>query len=196
MQPALTKAGSGDEIWVSAGTYTPGNNRSLSFILRGGVTLLGGFPVGGGELYNRDWLANQTILSGDIGTPGMNVDNSYHVVNASYCSEESVLDGFIIRDGYVESTISNNNGGGLYNDHCPMSIKNTTITNNFAEFSGGGLWANMSDVSIENVKFSYNSANSGGGLYNSMGSILYSKGVVESNTSVSGSGKDLQRCGS
>ncbi|HEX2899580.1 MAG TPA: hypothetical protein VHS96_07675, partial [Bacteroidia bacterium] len=84
LQNALTAAVSGDTILVAAGTYKPDlaapGNRSLSFGMKTGVVLLGGFPTGGGTLAQRNWVTNPTILSGDIGTQGVHTDNSYHVV--------------------------------------------------------------------------------------------------------------------
>jgi hypothetical protein len=45
LQAALAAAVSGDEIWVAAGTYKPTatTNRSVSFALKNGVGVYGGF---------------------------------------------------------------------------------------------------------------------------------------------------------
>ena len=45
LQAALAAAGNGDEIWVATGTYYPTNatDRSLSFELKRGVKIFGGF---------------------------------------------------------------------------------------------------------------------------------------------------------
>ena len=48
-----------------------------------GVAIYGGFAgteePATFDLDDRDLTANETILSGDIGTPGNNADNCYHV---------------------------------------------------------------------------------------------------------------------
>jgi len=44
LQTALSKAISGNEIWVKAGVYYPGTNRADTFTLKNGVVVLGGFP--------------------------------------------------------------------------------------------------------------------------------------------------------
>lgn len=189
LQSALATAVAGDEIWVAAGTYTPGNNRAASFNLKGGVTLLGGFPTGGGESFSRDWDANPTILSGDIGTPGMNVDNSYHVVKGSVCTGEAVIDGFIISNGYVEISIVNNNGGGLYIDRCQMILRNSIIKENYAYNFGGGMWASNTNVDFDNVTFLENkSVTTGGGFYFTGGMLNLLDVLFDGNTSGSAGG--------
>jgi len=93
LQDALAAAVSGDEIWVAAGTYYPGQNRAASFHLKSGVAIYGGFPPGGGDFASRDWENNPTILSGDIGTPGNDSDHRYHVVVGDSIDETSIVDG-------------------------------------------------------------------------------------------------------
>jgi hypothetical protein len=83
LQSALTVAPSGSEIWVAAGTYRPDYNpgtgthtldRCASFTLKNGVALYGGFdgtdspqyPGGETGRDQRDPVANETILSGDL----------------------------------------------------------------------------------------------------------------------------------
>jgi hypothetical protein len=48
------------------------------------VDVYGGFDPGSGDdtWAERDWVNNETILSGDVGTVDVNTDNSYHVVSA------------------------------------------------------------------------------------------------------------------
>jgi hypothetical protein len=103
---ALTQAASGDEIWVAAGTYKPttGTDRTISFVLKAGVGVYGGFAGTETARAQRNWTANGTTLSGDIGTPGDNSDNCYHVVSASGDMQNGVLDGFTVSGG-------NANGG-------------------------------------------------------------------------------------
>src|SRR5262245_33413223 len=69
LQSALAVAGSGDEVRVAAGTYTPapaGGSQTATFQLISGVQILGGYAGAGADPDARDPVANITILSGDI----------------------------------------------------------------------------------------------------------------------------------
>jgi len=141
LQDALAAAVDGAEIWVAEGAYLPTDvtDRYSSFHLVSGVAVYGGFDptdgaVGWGD---RDWDANPTVLSGDIGTPGGNSDNSYHVVTAgSLVPETTVLDGFIITGGNANlGSAPWEWGGGMYVEGNP-TIRNTTFISNTAR--GGG----------------------------------------------------------
>ncbi len=95
-----------DEIWVADGTYLPtgGSDRSVSFQLVNGVTLYGGFSGMETSAADRDSLGGGTILSGDIGQPGFDEDNSYHVVVGSGTDSTAVLNGFTVTAGYADGS--------------------------------------------------------------------------------------------
>jgi hypothetical protein len=81
LQQALAASDAGDEIWVAKGTYKPttGTDRTASFAMKNGVAIYGGFNGTETAQNQRNRATNVTILSGDIGTPNDNSDNSYHV---------------------------------------------------------------------------------------------------------------------
>ncbi|MBN2781247.1 MAG: hypothetical protein JXR21_04720, partial [Candidatus Marinimicrobia bacterium] len=100
LSDAIAAAQSGDEIWIAAGTYTPGYNREDSFSLKEGVKLYGGFYGGEMNRSDRDIRRNATVLSGDIGITGDKSDNCYHVITHSGAlSTATTIDGLTIRDG-------------------------------------------------------------------------------------------------
>ncbi|MCJ7695235.1 MAG: hypothetical protein MUO40_07380 [Anaerolineaceae bacterium] len=174
LQAALSSETSVNEIWVAAGTYIPTltNDRTISFQLKSGVAIYGGFPVDGGVWEERDWVTNPTTLSGDIGDPGNNADNSYHVVSGSEVDGTAVLDGFTISDGNANSSSSPNYfGGGMINDNSSPTLTNVTFSANSAKHGGGMRNSSNSSPTLNNVTFSANSASySGGGMSNSSNS--------------------------
>ena len=132
LQTAINAAGAGAQIWVKAGTYKPtsyldpkvtNDPRSRSFILKGGVSVLGGFAGMETQLDQRDVESNPTILSGDfngndsaawppvVGNDG-NVgsgdltrsENAYHVIGALSQTTAPILDGFTITGGNANNT--------------------------------------------------------------------------------------------
>jgi|GEM_PF-2054665 len=165
LQEALSNAPADLEIWVAAGTYTPGGTREDSFILKDTVDVYGGFN--GDETFReaRDPENNVTILSGDIGAQDYKSDNCYHVVTGA---NNVVLDGFTISDGNANETSGFlARGGGIFNNYTSPTISNCTFSNNSAYNYGGGMYNNnWSDPTVINCTFLNNSSQLGGGIFN------------------------------
>ena len=169
LQSALSAASSGDEIWVAAGTYKPtaGTDRTISFELKNGVAVYGGFVGMETLLSERDPKTNVTTLSGDIGVGDSVSDNSYHVVVGSNTDSSAILDGFTITAGYANGIDTNASGGGMYNNNGNPSVMNLIFSGNSA-FEGGGGMSNepYGNPALTDVTFSNNSAGWGGGMSN------------------------------
>ena len=179
LQTALTGAASGDEIWVAAGTYKPtaGTDRTVTFQLKNGVALYGGFAGTETARTQRNPAVNVTILSGDIDnndsqTPIItdlttvtgNTTNSWHVVTGA---TGATLDGFTITAGNNSAaTTPNNRGGGMYNNSSSPTLTNVTFSGNWAGYGGGMANHGGSSPTLTNVTFSGNSAAYGGGMFN------------------------------
>jgi len=180
LQDALAYAGGGDMVWVAKGTYKPtsGNDRSTSFKIEKNVNLFGGFDGNEISVEQRNFLQNETILSGDIGTIDDHNDNSYHVVeNAA----NAVLDGFTIANGYANGTDSDAFGGGIYNcGDFNMKVINCTLKNNSATCGGGACSYEAMGNMFRNCKFAENTATYGGAISN-----FYSVGATISNSTFS-----------
>ena len=169
LQSALAAASSGDEIWVAAGTYKPtsGTDREISFTLKNGVAVYGGFAGTETLLSQRNYETNVTVLSGDIGVAGDNSDNSYHVVVGSNTDNSAVLDGFTITSGNANGSDANPFGGGMYTFTGSPTIINITFTDNAAAMGGGMYNENKSNPRITHVVFHGNTATDfGGGMDN------------------------------
>ena len=193
LQDGLSVAEYGDRIWVAAGTYTPDANslcpdgtgdRAVTFQLKNGVGMYGGFPVGGGDWQDRDPNLYETILSGDIAGDDIidpnKTENSYHVVTASGTDANTILDGFTITSGNAGSSEPDNRGAGMYNAFGNPWVANCTFTDNLAGYikydmydqiiipgEGGGMYNYRSNPRITNCQFINNCAiESGGAIYN------------------------------
>ncbi len=166
---AISQAGAGSELWVAAGTYKPnGAYRSNSIAINKDVKIYGGFAGTETAAYQRDWVANQTILSGDIGTVGSDADNSYWVTTVSNSS--AVLDGFIITKGRGANT----DGAGSYISYCSPTIRNCTYNDNITDGSdadGGGIHCWRAGPTVVGCLFIDNEAgDDGGAVCNKSGS--------------------------
>jgi hypothetical protein len=200
LQAALVVAESGSDIWVAAGTYTPGGpgDRTATFQLRTGVGIYGGFAGTEVSRSERSPATNLTVLSGDLSGNDLEVlepaklvsestrsDNSYHVVTGSGADQTAVLDGFVITGGNANGAGSGNfNGGGLINvssggGSVPANptLVNCTFQGNSASRNGGGVYNEAGIPTFIDCVFGENHANGGpieqggGGMYNERGSL-------------------------
>lgn len=157
------------QVWVAAGTYKPTTNtgpasRTLSFAMKNGVQILGGFPATGlPGLAERNPAGNPTLLSGEIGGAG-NADNAYHVFkNPARLDDTAVLDGFIITGGNANGSSEEGAGGGMFTVNSTQTLINCTFQNNSSASLGGGLFNGNTAPTLTNCWFLNNSAVGGGG---------------------------------
>lgn len=139
LQSALKSAAAKDEIWVAAGTYVPGKDRTDAFRLKPGVALYGGFKGTEKTREQRDAMANLTVLSGDLAGDdngfANNAENAYHVVAGS---NDAIIDGFVITGGNADGTGANGYGGGMYNYSASPIVQHCVFIGNSAGDAGGG----------------------------------------------------------
>jgi hypothetical protein len=182
LQTGLAAATAGVEVWVAQGTYKPTTTttRNIYFNIPSSVIVYGGFAGTEDNLADRNFRTNVSVLSGDIGTPNVMDDNSYHIVVMDGSSNTTLLDGFTITGGYANfdskrtynaplatpTTVTIETGGGIVvqNGGSP-TIANCTISNN-AAVTGGGLYASdASTPTISLCKIMGNQAGFGSALY-------------------------------
>ena len=140
------------EIWVAAGTYTPGGavmDNNSTFSVEVPVDLYGGFSGSESTRDARDASTNIVTLSGDIldnDDGGMDslarTDNVLHVMTVSGAiPQRIIMDGFTISGGQTSddgnAILFDRAGGGILAGSA-MAISNCTFTNNFGR-SGGGV---------------------------------------------------------
>ena len=180
LQDALINVtSSGNQIWVTSGTYKPDvSDRDASFKVY--TNLYGGFDGTETQLSDRDMslihTTNATILSGDLlndddATVDFNDstrdDNSKHVVEIY--SNNIEINGLTIKDGYADDTSGDDRfGAGIFKNTSVHSttIKNCTIKNNVA-FTGAGLsltTTTASNIIIDACIIENNLANTASGF--------------------------------
>ncbi|MCB9302112.1 MAG: HYR domain-containing protein [Lewinellaceae bacterium] len=144
LQDALALAGNCPnvmEIWVAAGTYKPtsGTDRNAAFVMKDGVAIYGGFNGTETQLSQRDWAANVAILSGDIGIPGNNADNTFSVIRSFGIGNSSILDGFTVTQANATPASGDILGGGIYNEGSSPIIRNCIFSNNTGSYVNAGV---------------------------------------------------------
>jgi hypothetical protein len=180
------------EIWIAGGTYKPdcsitipngSGDRTAVFRLINGVKIKGGYAGYGAPDPNfRDTNWYKTILSGDIGIPDVNADNSYHVVTADSIDETTILDGLTITAGNANGSSPYDAGGGMYNHNASPVVINCIFTKNVADANGGGMYNESSNPKITNCIFSGNLADYGGGISDSNSSPTVTNCTFIKNT--------------
>jgi len=187
LQQAIDSADAGDEIWVMEGTYFPtraidGNDdlsleeREKTFYISEEVKLLGGFEGTESDVSTRNWLENQTVLSGNLGDQNDSLDNAYHVLwidgSSSPISEDCIIDGFTIEKGKADGLGIHESGAALYNfgiggEASPLII-NCLIRENESNY-GGSLYNSgkegISSPSIQSCKFIDNKGSNGSAMF-------------------------------
>ena len=122
LQTAIDNAISGDQIWVCTGTYKPtkfidensvADSRSRAFMLKGGVSIYGGFSGNENSLDQRNSALNPVILSGDFFSndstswppDSLRSENAYHVAVALKQVGTILVDGIVFTAGNANNNI-------------------------------------------------------------------------------------------
>jgi len=185
------------EVWVAGGTYlptvdmngavVPETNRGLTFRLREGVGLYGGFEGGETDRSQRDPdPANRptTILSGEIGSEGI-ADNVCHVVTGAGLA---ILDGFTIELGNADGGGDYNMGGGMFILGDSLKVIDCIFDGNTASTQGGAVYIEGGGPEFIGCTFSNNTAVSAGGAVFASAGPKFFNCVFEGNTAEQGGG--------
>jgi hypothetical protein len=115
----------------------------------------------------REKCTGKTILSGDIGLPNDDEDNSFHVVIGSGTDSTAVLENVTITAGNADGNLPHNNGGGMLNDQGSPTVKYCCFVANNAVDAGGGIYNYLlSSPTLISNSFCDNTASWGAGLAN------------------------------
>lgn len=170
----------------------------MHFTLKNGVAIYGGFA--GNEdptnfnLDDRDFEGNETILSGHFWEPHWQPALHFHTYHVFFHPEgtdldkTAVLDGFTITGGKADGEKPHNQGGGMKNTDCNITLTNVTISGNETSGYGGGILNHSSNPRLTNVTISGNTAPNGGGIYNQFSDPTLTNVTISGNTASNGGG--------
>ena len=162
-----------NNVYISEGTYPE------HVLMSNGVSIRGG--------YSSDFNSRDTNLINY--RTKINGTGDGRCIYAQFISEETVIEGLIISNGYL--TGSMNNGAGIYCDYCSsdLIIKNNEIKNNTSLNSyGGGIYLWYSSPGIYNNKIINNNAVYGSGLYLTSSSPKIYYNTINDNSGGNGAG--------
>ncbi|MEM6297165.1 MAG: choice-of-anchor D domain-containing protein, partial [Bacteroidota bacterium] len=188
LQKALEESTTDTKIYVATGTYKPtqtvdarsgslttGNSRDATFLIPSTVQVYGGFvgnetQITQAVLDNRDFVANETVLSGDIDNNGtLDNGNVFHILLTVQAASSTLIDGFTVSDGSADvQTDIDGAGAGIFNSEgfsggtmaaSNPIVKNCLFTNNRSGLGGAVYLANgniSTDMTFENCTFDSN----------------------------------------
>src|SRR5690606_14551513 len=122
-------------------------DRTISFNLKSGVHIFGGFYGGETDKNQRVPDATPTVLTGDLQendsplepygirynytapNDSLSIDNSYHVMTCNSLNSTSLIDNIITTSGHANGTTNNQNkGAGIFINNCANYLYLTTLT--------------------------------------------------------------------
>lgn len=188
VQQGVNAALSGDDVWVTKGTYV------ATITLKSGVGVYGGFVGTETDRVQRDAVANVTILDGNLSGSVVTCPPGAVIT--------TVLDGFTLRNGtgtddgdYINGTSFR--GAGIHCVNASPTISHNTLSGNQADYSdtvsyGGGIYVRSSAAVITGNTFTGNGADAGGGIRAETFNGTISDNVFTSNSATDyGGGMDL-----
>lgn len=139
LRQAIDSSKAGDTIKVAAGTYIPGYSRDASFVVKSGTVLLGGYAASD-STRARSFSEYATILDGRYSTTAF--AQVAHVVKCVAAGAGTVIDGFIIQNGYAygDGLYDPEEGGGmLITAYSKPRVLNCLFKNNYASQNGSAI---------------------------------------------------------
>ncbi len=188
LQDALDDAGSGDEIWVKAGTYAI----SAEIQVNKPIGIYGGFAGSEIERIQRDWANNTTTID------GQGITRIFRI------TDEPTIDGFTLTNGYYTGALG---GGAIFIGGVSSWLKTVRISNCIISgntayanpigpegFRGGGaIHIGIGDPLFMNCLIINNSTNAyGGGVNVYSGSPQFINCTISKNTALMGGGVYMQ----
>ncbi|MCA9312406.1 MAG: hypothetical protein KDA21_14430, partial [Phycisphaerales bacterium] len=191
------------EIWVAEGDYAPTDamDNQATFAMTDGVTMLGGFPAGGGDgtIDARDPAAFLTsLIAGPGGTshivtvgPGVTTFIDGFRITGGSATTGDDLDasggGMLVNEGNatVEHCAFNDNlaenGAAIYVRNGVLTLRDCAFVENLAYVYGGALMSEGGRMTLERCDLDDNLAFLGGGAIVNRGIATLINSLVRNN---------------
>jgi len=180
LREAITAANTDTASGATAGECVAGSNSDSDTItltgVAGTITLLSALPNITADVSINGPGASQLTISGN---------NNFRVFSLTLSSGLVSFSGLTITNG----RISNDVGGGIYNQSSAnVNVTDTTISNGFAVLGGGIANSSTGTFTITNSTLINNSASTGGGCYNGLGTLNVINSTLNNNSASNGNG--------
>ncbi|MDR0414861.1 MAG: FG-GAP-like repeat-containing protein [Prevotellaceae bacterium] len=165
----------GDSIYVAAGVYYSGTEKSSFMSVSKGLTIVGGFsPDVTGAGITVDYPSPcETVFSGDIDKDGkLDNDNADRVIEISATSPVTLV-GITVSGGYRSGGGNDGHPGGVDVKGANVELRYCKVRGNKTESSAGGIYVNGGSLYCYKTVISDNEAsNRGAGVRIQNGATL------------------------
>ena len=174
-----------DVVYLAAGNYYPGTERTAFFNITKGITLIGGFsPDISGDITEITYPSlYKTVFNGDIDKNGkLDNSNSDKIIEIN-TTKKVVLKGITITGGYRVNQGNNQNGqpaGINVKEGSDLELHFCTIKKNKSEASGGGMYILGAKVYCYRTVISENEAHNRGAGIRIQNGLVSSTLILES----------------
>ncbi|WP_124981117.1 T9SS type A sorting domain-containing protein [Nonlabens xiamenensis] len=191
---------SNTQIWIAAGTYSPGPAVSDRIRCTSNTELYGGFNGTEAVLTQRDWIDNPTIIDGDVNgddtgslsyTNSTKTDNNYRLLQTA--GPNIVYDGLILKNAAALGTTNSDKEGSAMIVQKDTQIRNCIFESNIAARGGtisvGGPITGAT-IRVTNSQFKNNLAAFANAFYSDRDDVklVIANSLINDNTNSSSSG--------
>lgn len=180
------------EVWVKEGYYYPTiipdsllneqlgvimTPRYRSFVLYDNLQIYGGFNGSETSINDRNIASHPSVLSGELGIPGVTTDNALHILTLSpgrTIKGSTIIDGFTFSDAKADANslhylqnnsiiINDSSGAAIYAVSAGAIIRNC-IFRNLQAHTGAAIYAGRNTLEVNHCTFENNIAENGGAI--------------------------------
>jgi len=158
-------------VWVAEGIYKPGATSSDMYTMKNNVTIYGGFDATETMRSQRDYINNESILSGDLDNSNSATagDCNHLFINNSTINNSAVFDGLYFQHCHnTDGNSAHKRGWGtIRNDGASPVFRYCTFRESLKNRGGGLCNINSADPTIDSCTFKdIETTDDGGGIYN------------------------------